>query len=93
MQNIVKMLYVYAEAVKFSELKISEITSVGFSGIIQQMLVVRSPGLPGLFRCPCITRVVRIIDMTPNFLTNLLKKRVIGRGDSVLLLFMACQTY
>ena len=65
MQNIVKALYVYADAVNFLELKVSEITSAGFS---QQTLVLRSPGLPGLFRCPCMISV----------LTCLIKKRVMG---------------
>ena len=44
MQIIVEALYVYT-----SEFRTSEIASAGFSGIIQQTLVRRSPGLPNLF--------------------------------------------
>ena len=66
MQNIVKALYVYADAVNFLELKVSEITSAGFS---QQTLVLRSPGLPGLFRCPCTIIVLTCLKK---------KKRVMG---------------
>ena len=35
-----------------SELRISEIASAGFSGIIQQTLVLQLPGLLDLFCCP-----------------------------------------
>lgn len=68
MQNIVKALYVYADAVKFLELKASEITSAGFS---QQTLVLRSPGLPGLFCCPCMISVLTCLKK---------KKKSHGRG-------------
>jgi len=54
-QSIVEASYVYTETVKqliihgrcgkFSEFMTSEITSAGFSGIIQQSLVQWSPGM------------------------------------------------
>ena len=39
---------------KFFQFRISEITSAGFSGTTQQTLVQHLPGLPDLFRCPCL---------------------------------------
>ena len=55
--------YVYAEAAKsapirgkhgkLSELMTFEITSAGFSGLIQRALVWQSSKLPHLFHCPC----------------------------------------
>ena len=72
MRNIVEVIYVYADAVKqsiirvklgkLSEPGISEIATAGFSGIIQQKLVLQLPGLVDLFHCLCITCVVMFID-------------------------------
>jgi len=77
MQDIVEALHVYAEAAKqliihakhrqFWELRISEIASAGFSGIIQHTLVLQSPDLLDLFRCPCI---ICIIDISPGLLAS-----------------------
>jgi len=54
--NTVEALYVYAEAAKQliirtkrMEFLISEVQSAGFSGIIQQTLVLQSPGLLASF--------------------------------------------
>ena len=60
----VKQLIIHAKHRQFWELRISEITSASFSGII---LVLQSPGLLDLFRCPCI---ICIIDISPGLLAS-----------------------
>jgi len=61
------------KAQTISELRTSEITSAGFLGNVQQVLVWRSPGLPDLLYHPCITCMATFIDISPTLTTSLKK--------------------
>ena len=66
MQNIVDVLYIYADAVK--QLIIHTKRS--------QTLALWSPGLPDLkFHCPYIICMVMFIDISPTLSTSLKKKK------------------
>ena len=49
----------------FFKFRTSEIAYVGILGTIQQTLIRQLPGLPDLFRCPCIT-VLHMLCICPN---------------------------
>jgi len=84
----------YSEAVdypcaeNFQNLVISEIAFAGFSGIMQQTLVLRLPGLPNLFHCPH----GYVDDQSYLVYFSVKKNVVMDAADIFLPLLMACQT-